>query len=270
MATTTPPAIDALPAAPDPNDRSTFNARAYPWSAALPTFSTQISAVATNVKANADDCKTNADVAAAALIDITAEVDAAMTAGLADAATNAATATTQAGLATTNGAAQVALAAAQVALATTQAGNAATSASDAAAAVTSIAGGPVASINGMTGVVTGIADLASAQTFTGTKTFTGYIETVYALSGTVIDPANGTIQTKTLAANTTFTESIADGQSIILGITAGAYSVTWPAGTVWTKVGGSGTAPTLTSTGVNWIVLWQVGGVLRGAFLGTA
>lgn len=111
-------------------------------------------------------------------------------------------------------------------------------------------------------------DVQGAQTLTN-KTLTGYTETVYALSGTVIDPANGTVQTKTLSANTTFTESLADGQSVILGITAGAYSVTWPT-TTWVKVGGSGTAPTLTSTGVNWIILWQVGGTLRGAFLGTA
>jgi hypothetical protein len=114
----------------------------------------------------------------------------------------------------------------------------------------------------------GDVTLAGVQTLTN-KTLTGYTETVYDLAGTVIAPANGTVQTKTLAANTTFTESLADGQSVILGITAGAYSVTWPA-TTWVKVGGSGTAPTLTSTGVNWIILWQVGGTLRGAFLGTA
>lgn len=99
-------------------------------------------------------------------------------------------------------------------------------------------------------------------------TLTGYTETVYALSGTVIDVANGTIQTKTLGANTTFTESLGDGQSVILGITAGAYSITWPT-TVWAKVGGGGTAPTLVSSGVNWITLWQAGGTLYGSFLGT-
>jgi hypothetical protein len=61
--TTTPPSITGLPAAPDPNDRSTFNARAYPWSAALPTFGTQVSAVADNVKANADEAVTAASAA---------------------------------------------------------------------------------------------------------------------------------------------------------------------------------------------------------------
>ena len=108
---------------------------------------------------------------------------------------------------------------------------------------------------------------ATTQTLTN-KTLTGYTETVYALSGTVIDVANGTIQTKTLSGNTTFTESLADGQSVILGITAGAYSVTWPT-TTWAKVGGGGAAPTLVSTGVNWITLWQAGSTLYGSFLGT-
>lgn len=65
MATTSPPSIAGLPAAPDPNDRSTFNTRAYPWSAALPAFGVEVSAVADNVKANADDAKLNADIAAA-------------------------------------------------------------------------------------------------------------------------------------------------------------------------------------------------------------
>ncbi len=110
--------------------------------------------------------------------------------------------------------------------------------------------------------------LTGVQTLTN-KTLTGYTETVYNLTGTAITVANGTIQTKTLSANTTFTESLADGQSVILGITAGAYSVTWPSVT-WVKVGGSGVAPTLTSAGVNWIILWQVGGVVHGSFMGTA
>ncbi len=114
----------------------------------------------------------------------------------------------------------------------------------------------------------GDVTLAGVQTLTN-KTFTGYTETVYNLAGTVIAVANGSIQTKTLSTNTTFTESLADGQSVILGITAGAFSVTWPSVT-WVKMGGSGTAPTLTSSGVNWVILWQVGGVVRGVFLGTA
>lgn len=52
---TTPPTIAALPTAPDPSDRPTFNTRAYSWSMALPTFGSQIGAVATNVFNNATE-----------------------------------------------------------------------------------------------------------------------------------------------------------------------------------------------------------------------
>lgn len=62
---TAPPSITALPLPPDPADRSTFNTRAYPWSAALPAFGESVSAVADNVKSNADEAKLNADIASA-------------------------------------------------------------------------------------------------------------------------------------------------------------------------------------------------------------
>ena len=50
---TAPPTISALPTPPDPNDRSTFNARAYPWSVAQQTLASEVGAVATNVYHNA-------------------------------------------------------------------------------------------------------------------------------------------------------------------------------------------------------------------------
>lgn len=114
----------------------------------------------------------------------------------------------------------------------------------------------------------GVGDvtLTGAQTLTN-KTLTGYTEKTYYLSGTDIAVANGSIQTTTLSANTTFTESLANGQSVILGITTGGYSVTWPSIT-WVKVGGGGVAPTLTSPGRNWVVLWQVNGAVLGSFMG--
>ena len=62
---TSPPSITTLPAAPDPSNRSTFNSLAYPWSAALPTFGTEVSAVAVNVKANADEAQADAVATAA-------------------------------------------------------------------------------------------------------------------------------------------------------------------------------------------------------------
>ena len=86
-------------------------------------------------------------------------------------------------------------------------------------------------------------------------------ETVYALAGTAINPVNGTIQTKTLAANTTFTESLASGDSVTLMLTKGAFTVTWP------TISWIGGAPTL-EAGLNVIVLFKVGSTLYGAYSG--
>jgi hypothetical protein len=100
-------------------------------------------------------------------------------------------------------------------------------------------------------------------------TVTAYTETVYALSGTAIDPANGTIQTKTLGANTTFTESLADGQSVVLMLNPVTYTVTWPTMT-WINVAGTGTAPTLEASSMNIVTIWQVGGTVYGNWAGSA
>ena len=127
------------------------------------------------------------------------------------------------------------------------------------------------------------ANLASAitnETGTGSLVFgtapalsnptvTAYTETVYALSGTAIDPANGTIQTKTLGANTTFTESLADGQSVVLMLNPVTYTVTWPTMT-WINAAGSGSSPTLEASSTNVVVIWQVGGTVYGNWAGSA
>lgn len=63
MATQAPPVIDPLPQTPDPNDRNTFNARAYPWSEALAPWATQVQAVGANVFANAQDAASSASSA---------------------------------------------------------------------------------------------------------------------------------------------------------------------------------------------------------------
>lgn len=63
MAATAPPVITALPAPPDPNDRSTFNVRAYPWSVAQQTLATEVGAVAANVYANATEAVNAAAIA---------------------------------------------------------------------------------------------------------------------------------------------------------------------------------------------------------------
>jgi len=113
MSIVSPPAITALPTPPDPNDRATFNARAYPWSVAQQTFGTQVGAVAANVFANATDAATSA--ASSANSATAATTNGAAQVALATTQANAAAAS--AALATTNGATQVALAATQAGIA---------------------------------------------------------------------------------------------------------------------------------------------------------
>jgi hypothetical protein len=91
-------------------------------------------------------------------------------------------------------------------------------------------------------------------------------EGVYSLVGTDIDPANGGIQYKTLASPTTFTESLADGESVILRLSGGdTYAVTWPTMT-WVTTAGNA-APTLGGSDV--VVLWQESTVVYGAYVGS-
>jgi len=97
--------------------------------------------------------------------------------------------------------------------------------------------------------------------------FTGSIqEAVYNLTGTALDPANGTIQTKTLAANVTLTDSLSAGEAMTLMIDDGsAYAVTWPTIT-WAN--NAGAAPTLATSGYTVVALWKVGATLYGALVG--
>jgi hypothetical protein len=131
-------------------------------------------------------------------------------------------------------------------------------------------GGTVKEIAG-NGVFPSISDSGTASSITISSTnavrfHAGLKEQQYSLTGTAIDPSNGTIQYKTLSANTTFTESLSDGEFVTLMIDDGTgYTITWPT-TTW--VGGS--APTLATSGYNVIHLWHINGVLYGAFIGTA
>jgi len=95
---------------------------------------------------------------------------------------------------------------------------------------------------------------------------TAPITTVYSLTGTDIDPANGGIQTKTFSADTTFTESLTSGESVVLMLDAGAsYTITWPTIT-WVTSNGNA-APTLTANDT--VVLWKVSTTLYGAYVGS-
>ena len=108
------------------------------------------------------------------------------------------------------------------------------------------------------------AKLDVAQSFTAEQTFKEFKETQYSLTGTLIDPANGTLQYKTLSSNTTFSESIQNGQSVTLMLNDGSSrTASWPT-IKW--VGGS--APTLPTSGYAVIELWQINGVLYGMHSG--
>jgi hypothetical protein len=121
------------------------------------------------------------------------------------------------------------------------------------------------SVLGSGNIVTGDVTLAGVQTLTN-KTIT---DIVFAMTGTTpaLTATNGAVQTWTLTAASTPTNALTSGQSIILVITPGAFTITWPS-VVWTKQGGSGAAPTLFTAGKTMVVLWMVGAVLYGSHLG--
>jgi len=113
-----------------------------------------------------------------------------------------------------------------------------------------------------------LIDAGDYLTATSTNTLTNKTirDTVYALSGTAFDATNGAVQTKTLTANTTFTDSLSSGDAIVLQLEAGAsYTVTWPTMT-WVTSGGN-VAPTLTAKDT--LVFWKVSSVLYGAYTGS-
>jgi hypothetical protein len=94
------------------------------------------------------------------------------------------------------------------------------------------------------------------------------IETVFALTGTTpsIDPNNGTIQTWALTANSTPTENLSAGESVLLMVADGtSYTITWP---TITWVNNLGNAPTLNTVGYTVIAIWKVGGTLYGSLVG--
>ena len=98
-------------------------------------------------------------------------------------------------------------------------------------------------------------------------------ETIYPLTDAAsisIDPANGSIQTLTLAgtARTLTYGSMLDGQAVTLMIndgTAGTIT-TWNA----TFVNNGAAAPTLSTTAYTVVVVWKVGGVVYAAVVGNA
>jgi hypothetical protein len=128
----------------------------------------------------------------------------------------------------------------------------------------------------------GEVSLTAAQTLTN-KTLTSPVitqpkitDTPFAITdGASVDinPSNGFIQTWTLASSRTPVSptSFASGQAVMLAITAGANTITWTSvGVSWTKQGGSGTAPTLSTSATSFIILHKIGSTIYGSYLGDA
>jgi len=128
---------------------------------------------------------------------------------------------------------------------------------------------------------TAIGDASAAQstanaalplaggTMTGQLVLQEIKEKVYTLpaSGSIaLDPASGSVQGSVLTGAPTFTDSLEEGQSIVLMLEGGnSYVVTWPSVT-WAGSGGN-SAPTLTTKDV--LIFWKVSTTLYGAYVGT-
>ena len=110
---------------------------------------------------------------------------------------------------------------------------------------------------------------ATGGTFTGSVVFEDAInENVFAItdaSSVALDPDNGMVQTWTLGANRTATDSLTTGQSMLLIVTStgSSYTLTWP-----TMTWKGGSAPTLGGANATAIELFKVGSQLYGATIG--
>ena len=117
-------------------------------------------------------------------------------------------------------------------------------------------------ISGPTGDLVGTTDV---QTLSN-KTIASYTESVYALSGTIINPSNGPIQTIVLSSPTTFTESLNSGQTVTLMVEhADVYTITWPTAT-WVTAQGN-IEPTYTSNDV--FIVWKINTTLYLSYAGS-
>ncbi len=108
------------------------------------------------------------------------------------------------------------------------------------------------------------AKLDIVQSWTAQQTFKEIKDTVYSLTGTSIDPANGHIQYKTLGGNTTFSYALDSGQSVTLLLADGSgYTATWPT-TRWLF----DLPPDLPTSGYALIEFFKVGSSVYGIPVG--
>lgn len=117
------------------------------------------------------------------------------------------------------------------------------------------------------------ASITATDVATGTFDVTGRVsEGVFTLTGTtpLIDPENGTIQMYNLSAPSSPTINAAaflNGMSVTLGINIASFALTLPPNISW--IGGG--IPVLeTGVGINWITIWNVGGIYYGIYSGAS
>ena len=132
------------------------------------------------------------------------------------------------------------------------------------------------SFNGTANITIAATDLSDTNQSLSTTddvtfdvvTATSYTESV-ATAQTALDPANGGIQTFVTSSNTTFTDSLATGESMTLMVrrASASHTVTFPT----TKWVGNVTPPVTTTSGKYSIIsLWKVGSDLYGSYGGDA
>lgn len=93
--------------------------------------------------------------------------------------------------------------------------------------LTSVVGTISTDLDTVEGAVTTLQTTLTTLATEDNPSFTGAItEEVYNLTGTVVDPSNGTLQYLTLTANTTLTETIGEGQYVLLRVTYGSKTLT--------------------------------------------
>lgn len=186
--------ITTLPDAPSRTDPATFSTKSDALLGALATFVSETNTVAGECVTNAATATTKAgeaviSAAAAAASAVTANTKAGEASVSASAASGSAgTANTKAGEASASAIA----AAASAVTANTKAG-------EAAASVASIAGGPVASVNGRTGVVTGVQDTLVSGSSIKTVNSTSLLGSGNLAVGDVTTSGTQTLTNKTIA-----------------------------------------------------------------------
>ncbi len=129
-----------------------------------------------------------------------------------------------------------------------------------------VSGQAIASV--VSSIGEGFVQTTGNETISGQKTFAqGPYQTAVALSGTAIDLSQGSVFTKTISANTTFTITNAPSgkaASFKLALTnGGAYTITWPASVSWS----GGSEPELKTSGTDLLTFntWDGGTSWRGS-----